>query len=136
MKLSRRVSTVLASIAVSSCAAQPPLSDAQATTDRRSLTVDWCNDPSRDISTTYAHAEAKTGNPVDVSMELAIDDPAGGVPLVSMSATGDGSAEGGSCSIDEPLEDVPSGRTVVIRAVFKDKAGVVTATKSLEFVRP
>ena len=136
MKLSRRVSLAFAVIAVSGCAMQPSLPDARATTDRRSLTVDWCNDPSRDISTTYAHAEARTDDPVDASMELAIDDPAGGEPLVSTTVIGDGSAEGGSCYINEPLQGIPSGSRVVIRAVFRDKAGTVTSTKALEFVRP
>jgi hypothetical protein len=136
MTSSRWALMALLPIAASGCATQRPSSDTTAPRDRRSLTVEWRNDPTRDVSSTYAHAEARTENAGDASMELAMDDPQGGGPLVSTEATGDGSIEGGSCTIDEPLQGVPSGSTVTIRAVFKDQRGAVTSTKSLLFVRP
>jgi hypothetical protein len=102
----------------------------------RDLTAQWLTDPSRHVSPTYVHVVASTTSVADYTIDLQIDDPNGGAPLVSTSITGPNGAAGGYAYIEDSLWGYPPSTAFSILATFKDPVGTPTATKSIVFVKP
>jgi hypothetical protein len=138
MKAVLLVAIGLAVCSIAGCVSDSVTTQPTGSIDGRDLTVTWRPDSARHVYPTYAHAEASTKNPSDYSVDVSIADPKGGIPLASMSMKGEADSDGKSrfVYVEDSLALVKPGDSVSIQAVFKDRAGAVTATRTVEFVKP
>lgn len=102
----------------------------------RNLTATWLSDSSRHVSATYVRAEATTTNSNDYTIEVSIQDPNGGDPIVWSSITGQNGASGGNCFVENALYNYSTGTSFTVQAVFKRLNGVVNTTRTVTFVKP